>query len=193
MNKLPEGFVRISPDQFTINPFSLIGKEWFLATAGNKDSWNTMTAAWGGLGFLWNQPVTYTFVRYSRYTYEFMEQNSHHTLSFFDPTWKKALNFCGSHSGRDTDKAAETGLLPIPLDSVEGVNGSSVGFSQASLIIISKKLYSGELSPDDFSSMEIHDVYPKKDYHRMYVGGIEAILVKEKWLQKHNLTQIQDN
>jgi hypothetical protein len=192
MNNLPEGFVRISPDQFTITPFSLIGKEWFLATAGTVDSWNTMTAAWGGFGFLWRQPVTYTFVRYSRFTYEFMEQNSRHTLSFFDPEWKKTLNFCGSHSGRDTDKAAETGLLPISLDAVDGVNGSAVGFSQASLIIVSKKLSSGELSPDDFSSREIHDLYPKQDYHRMYVGGVEAILVKEKWLKKYQLTPAQD-
>ena len=193
MNSLPEGFVRISPDQFTITPFSLIGKEWFLATAGAVDSWNTMTAAWGGFGFLWRQLVTYTFVRYSRFTYEFMEQNSHHTLSFFDPEWKKALNFCGSHSGRDTDKAAETGLLPISLDAVDGVNGSAVGFSQASLIIVSKKLYSGELSPDNFSNMGIHNLYPKKDYHRMYVGGIEAILAKETWLQKYQLTPAQES
>ena len=193
MNSLPEGFIRISPEQFTVNPFSLIGNEWFLATAGTMDSWNTMTAAWGGFGFLWKQPVTYTFVRYSRYTYEFMEKNSHHTLSFFDPDWKKALNFCGSHSGRDTDKAGETGLLPISLDKVDGVTGSAVGFAQASLIIVSKKLYSGELSPDDFSIREIHNLYPKKDYHRMYVGGIESILVKETWLKKHKLSHAQNN
>ena len=193
MNNIPEGFVGINSDQFTINPFSLIGKEWFLVTAGSKDSWNTMTAAWGGFGFLWNQPVTYTFIRYSRYTYEFMEQNSHHTLSFFDPEWEKALNFCGSHSGRDTDKAAETGLLPIPLDKVKNVTGSSIGFAQASSIIITKKLYSGEISPDGFSSMEIHDLYPKKDYHRVYIGGVEAILVKEAWLKRRKSIQAQES
>ncbi|MCK5157244.1 MAG: flavin reductase family protein [Spirochaetales bacterium] len=186
MNKIPEGFVSISPDKSIINPFTAIGEDWFLVTAGDENSWNTMTAAWGGLGFLWNKPVTYAFVRYSRYTYEFMEQNSHFTFSFFGSEWKKALNYCGTHSGRDTDKAAETGLVPVTLDQIENVTGPSVGFAQAIRIIISKKLYSGEISPEDFASMEIHDLYPKKDYHRMYIGSIEAILVKEEWLQKQN-------
>ena len=36
------------------NFFEVIGKEWMLVTAGNKDHFNTMTASWGGIGFLWN-------------------------------------------------------------------------------------------------------------------------------------------
>lgn len=35
------------------NFFEVIGKEWMLVTAGNKDHFNTMTASWGGIGFLW--------------------------------------------------------------------------------------------------------------------------------------------
>lgn len=38
------------------NFFEVIGKEWMLVTAGNKDHFNTMTASWGGIGFLWNKP-----------------------------------------------------------------------------------------------------------------------------------------
>ena len=33
------------------NFFEVIGKEWMLVTAGNKDHFNTMTASWGGIGF----------------------------------------------------------------------------------------------------------------------------------------------
>ena len=32
------------------NFFEVIGKEWMLVTAGNKDHFNTMTASWGGIG-----------------------------------------------------------------------------------------------------------------------------------------------
>ena len=30
------------------NFFEVIGKEWMLVTAGNKDHFNTMTASWAG-------------------------------------------------------------------------------------------------------------------------------------------------
>lgn len=45
-----------------------------LVTAGNKDAFNTMTANWGGIGFLWNKPVVYVFIRPERYTFGFMEK-----------------------------------------------------------------------------------------------------------------------
>ena len=47
----------IAPEQLTHNPFKLIGERWTLITAGNKESFNTMTASWGGFGVLWNKPV----------------------------------------------------------------------------------------------------------------------------------------
>ncbi|MBQ5373195.1 MAG: flavin reductase family protein, partial [Bacteroidaceae bacterium] len=46
--------------------FHLIGKEWMLITAGNIKHFNTMTASWGGLGWLWNKPVAFIFVRPER-------------------------------------------------------------------------------------------------------------------------------
>ena len=64
------------------NFFEVIGKEWMLVTAGNKDHFNTMTASWGGIGFLWNKPVVYVFIRPERYTFEFIEKSEYFTLSF---------------------------------------------------------------------------------------------------------------
>ena len=34
------------------NFFEAIGKEWMLVTAGTKEKFNTMTASWGGIGWL---------------------------------------------------------------------------------------------------------------------------------------------
>ena len=48
---------------------------WMLVTAGALDSWNTMTASWGGMGVLWDKKICVCFVRPTRYTYEFMEKN----------------------------------------------------------------------------------------------------------------------
>ena len=35
-------------EDLTFNPFTKIGKEWMLITAGNEEKHNTMTASWGG-------------------------------------------------------------------------------------------------------------------------------------------------
>jgi len=47
-----ENYKRITPSEIKGNPFSLIGDEWMLITAGNIENYNTMTASWGGLGVL---------------------------------------------------------------------------------------------------------------------------------------------
>lgn len=46
----------IKVNELTDNLFETISKEWMLVTAGTKDKFNTMTANWGGAGFLWNRP-----------------------------------------------------------------------------------------------------------------------------------------
>ena len=75
------------------NFFEAIGKEWMLVTAGTKEKFNTMTASWGGIGWLWNKPVAFVFIRPERYTYEFVEKNDYLTLSFLGEENKKIFRF----------------------------------------------------------------------------------------------------
>ena len=82
--------------------FNLISKDWMLITAGDSTKFNTMTASWGGFGYIWNRPVAYIFIRESRYTHEFMDKGDKVTLSFFSEEYRDALKLCGSQSGRDT-------------------------------------------------------------------------------------------
>ena len=113
---------KISPEAWVGNPFEAIGKDWFLLTAGTEESgYNTMTCSWGQMGVLWNKPSVTCYVRHSRHTFGFMEQQDTFTLSFFAQTQRKALSFCGSHSGRDCDKfegkevlRSENGLVVLP-------------------------------------------------------------------------------
>ena len=58
----------ITPEQLTQNPFSLIGKDWGLVTAGTTEKVNTMTVSWGGVGIMWGKPVAFIFIRPQRYT-----------------------------------------------------------------------------------------------------------------------------
>ena len=166
-------FTEIEANDFNANVIRLIGSEWMLITAGNKDNYNTMTAAWGGMGFLWNMPVVFTFIRPQRFTYEFTEKYPEFTLSFFDKKYKKALAYCGSKSGRDVDKAEETGLQIL-----ETKNGN-IAFEQASIIIESTKIYFDDIKKSNFIIPEIDKkVYPLEDYHRMYIGRIDHIYKK---------------
>lgn len=172
MNNKP--FKNISPTLITDNPFQLIDKEWMLITAGGIESFNTMTASWGGFGILWNKPVVFCFVRPVRYTYEFMEKAGFFTATFFDREYRKALNFCGANSGRDTDKMAATGLTPVA-----SPNGS-VYFEQARLVLECRKLYFSDINPEHFIDPAINNNYPMADYHRMYIGEIVNCMLKEK-------------
>jgi flavin reductase (DIM6/NTAB) family NADH-FMN oxidoreductase RutF len=54
-----------------------------LVTAGTAESYNTMTASWGGLGVLWEQERLLLLRAPTRYTYKFMEGRRRFTLSFF--------------------------------------------------------------------------------------------------------------
>ncbi len=169
-----ELFNEVSSESLSINPFTQIGKEWMLITSGDKNNWNTMTASWGGLGVIWHKNVSFVFVRYSRYTYGFMEKNNTFTLSFFSKSYKGALSYCGSHSGRDVDKAAETGLSPFP------VTESDVSFKEAKLILVCKKLYAGGINPEDFIDSSVSENYKTKDYHKMYIGEIEKAFTRSE-------------
>lgn len=47
------GWKEIKPEELNVNPFTAIGKEWMLITAGDETHCNTMTASWGGMGVIW--------------------------------------------------------------------------------------------------------------------------------------------
>lgn len=128
----------------TENFFEAIGKEWMLVTSGSKEKFNTMTASWGGIGFLWNKAVAFIFIRPERYTYEFIEKNDMLTLSFLGSGNRSIYNICGSKSGRDTDKIKESGLLPLTTPD------GNVTFEQARLTLECRKLYGQLLSPEHF-------------------------------------------
>lgn len=161
-------FKTITPQEITDNPFSLIGKDWALLTAGALDNYNTMTVSWAGLGVLWEKPSATVYVRPTRYTYDFMESNSEFTLTFFPEEYRKALSFCGSKSGRDFDKAKETGLTPMAF-------GSSVGFEEGRLVMVCRKRYFQDFDPKNFLDDKIEKLYPAKDYHRVYIGEVLSV------------------
>lgn len=165
-------FRELTPKDIKNNPFELIGDDWALVTSGTKEKFNTMTVSWGGVGIMWGKPVTFTFIRPQRYTFEFMEKNDCFTMCFFDKSMRDALKFCGSKSGRDYDKVKETGLTPVFAE--DGIPY----FEEAKLVLVCKKMYAQFLTEENIIDGEQVQKWYSGDYHKMYVSEIVKVLTK---------------
>lgn len=119
-------------------------------------------------------PTAVVYIRPQRYTKVFVDREEIFTLSFFDASYKKALAYMGSHSGRDENKIAKAGLTPV------FENGTTY-FREAKMVLICRKLYHAPLQEDGFvdKSLVVNN-YPQKDFHEMYVGEILKVLTQEE-------------
>ncbi len=161
-------FQKTAADRLLFNPFTEIGKEWYLLTAGTPDAYNTMTCSWGAMGEIWGTPSFHCVVRTNRHTLQYLDHNDLFTVSFFDLDQKPALQFCGSHSGRDCDKAKETGITPVLLDG-------TTTFAEARRVFVCRKVYTAMLQKDGFVRAETYEKwYGKEPLHREFIGEILA-------------------
>lgn len=163
----------IKRSQLTLDPFSLIGGDWMLLTAGTKENgYNTMTCSWGHLGPIWAHDTAIAYVRPQRYTKEFVDREELYTLSFFDGR-KKDLLYLGTASGRDGDKVTAVGLTPVFEDGY-------TYFAEAKLVLVCRKLYQAPLKEEYFIDKKVIAAqYPEKDFHDLYVGQIVKVLTAE--------------
>lgn len=123
---------------------------------------------------MWNHPVAVAVIRQQRFTYEFTEREDKLTLSFLGEEYRKALTYCGTHSGRDEDKIANAGL------SVAFTESDTPAIAQARLVLECKKLYVSDLKAENFLDQTIIERwYPEKDFHRAYVLQILTAYIKE--------------
>ena len=146
---------------------------------------NSMTVSWGTLGIKWGKPVFQVFVRENRFTKSQLDKNSEFTMSIpygaFD---KKILGFCGTKSGRTTDKIKELNL------TLETPNKTSVpGIKELPLTIECKVIYKQKQDPSAIPDEIMKVMYPQdvdssfsganKDLHTMYYGEIVSAYIIE--------------
>lgn len=141
----------------------------FLTTSSNGEV-NTMTIAWGNIGFMWRKEVFTVMVRPSRHTFSLMEVSDNFTVSL--PIYEdlsKQLMYCGTTSGKDENKIKNLGLK---LKSSQEVSTPIIG--DCSLHYECKIIASQAITP--FSLVpEIEDKsYNKGDFHTLYYGEIVA-------------------
>ena len=167
-----QGYKRIAPDKIPGNIIKMLSEDWMLITGGNDEKFNPMTASWGGLGYLYNKPVTFCFITPARYTYDIMDKGDTYTLTFYTETYREALNYCGHNSGKDKDKVKEAGLTPITTPS------GSKAFSEAWMIIECRKMVSQTINIDGISDPELRKQWAGKAMHKMFIGEILNVWVK---------------
>ena len=166
-------FKEVKAEELNMNPFTKIGKEWLLITAGNQDKCNTMTASWGAMGVMWGKNAVTVYIRPQRYTKEFVDREGIFTISVLPETYRKQLNYCGTVSGREGDKIKDAGLTPCFIDGTAAIE-------EADLIMVCKTMYHDTIKPEFFDAKENDEKwYPGKDYHMMYIAEIQKVLVRE--------------
>ena len=135
-------------------------------TVNNGEKTNTMTIAWGFVGFMWNKPQFITVVRPQRFTKEILDSGADSfTVSIpFDGQLKEALSVCGSKSGRDIDKGTVVRFTPARSVASPVVEGC--GLYYECRINMSQQIDGTLLSP------EIVLKFYKDDFHFMYFGEI---------------------
>jgi len=168
---------KINFEELNDNAYNLIANDWMLITAGNKQSYNTMTASWGQLGSLWGhgggRKVATIYIRPSRYTKKFVDENEYFSLCFFDEVYRKDLSYLGTVSGKDEDKVSKTKLTPV-------YDEKTTYFKEAKLVLICRKLYKQDILEECFIDKNVvEDCYPKRDFHTMYIGEIEEAFIKD--------------
>lgn len=155
--------------ELTVDIFSQFDKKWALLTSGTKDKFNSMTISWGGAGTLWSKPVVTAYVRASRYTHDFMDENEYFTISFYPEDMKQILGVFGSKSGRDIDKMNYEGLTAKEA-------GESVTFEEAELTLVCKKLFKQKLDEKNMPENIVKAFYEGDASHDMYIGEVVDII-----------------
>ena len=139
---------------------------------------NTMTIGWGTIGIEWGRPVFVAYVREGRYTRKMLDNSSEFTVNIpygeFD---SKILGFCGTKSGRDTDKIAELGLELVD-SSVVSVPGIRQLPLTLECKVLTQKVQNIPMLPESLRNryypqgVDSSNPRSNEDFHIAYYGEI---------------------
>ena len=170
-------FTEIKASQLKFNPFNLIQNHGMLITAGDEELANSMMSNWGLMGVAMNRKVVELLIHPQRYTREFLDKQSHFTISLFDKEYRDSMIFFGTHSGRHMDKYIE---CDFHLDFFEGIPY----IRESSFVLICRKLYVDQLRNEAFTDPAVNKEHREEgDYRYRYVAEIEHILQTKQAMQ----------
>jgi len=96
------------------------GNGILMTSAGRSGKPNIMTLGWGIYGWFYHEkPVAVVAVRPACHSFALLDEIGEFVLAVPSPGIAPAVSFCGTKSGRDFDKFAETGLTAAPSFAVK--------------------------------------------------------------------------
>ena len=170
-----------------INAFDYAGdickamKKGILITTKVDGKVNTMTIGWGHIGIEWGKTTFVAYVRESRHTKSMLDKCGEFTINVpVGDGDKTILGFCGTKSGRDTDKFAALGLHTEDPEVI-----SVPGIRELPLTLECRVVYTQQQVPEAFCSEKIRKIYPADsqnihdDFHTAFYGEIVSAYIIE--------------
>ena len=132
-----------------------------------------MSIAWGAVGIEWNKLVFMALVRHSRHTHGMM--GGEFTVNIaVDGSASEIINYCGTKSGRDTDKIADMGLT-----LVDGREVDVPAIKELPMTLECRIIYRQDQDENAIPDSIKKRMYPKSDYHTVFFGEIIAAYIVE--------------
>lgn len=167
---------QIEVNQLDRSVVDIIGQQWLLISAGDSAQFNTMTASWGMIGYMFNKNVAMIVVRPTRYTREFLDRCDRFTLTVLADGYRDDLVTLGRISGRDGDKVAQTKLTPCFTPA------GNPTFEQAHITLECRKLFVQPMEDTSFIDRGLVEQWYDEahgEFHIIYIGEIESCWVAE--------------
>lgn len=171
-SKTLAGYKQIKPEQIPGNIIQMLSEDWMLITVGDRTLFNMNTGSWGGLGYVYSLPVSFSFIHPYGDIAPLLEEKNTYTLSFYGENFKDALTYCSKNSGTAFEKIKATDLHPFTLPS------GNQAFKEAWLIIECRKLANPSLTPEAIQNPEVKAEWKNKPMHKMYIGEILNVWMK---------------
>ena len=167
-----------------INAFDYAGhicesmKKGILLTTKVGEKVNTMTIGWGTIGIEWGRPIFVAYVRVGRHTRKMLDESGEFTINIpYGAVDGKILGFCGTKSGRDTDKVAEMNLELVE-SSIVNVPGIRQFPLTLECRVLSQKLQNIPMLPEEIynryypQGVDSSESGKNEDFHIAYYGEI---------------------
>ena len=153
-----------------------------LATVKQDSKVNPITIGWGTIGIQWGKPLFQIYIRECRHSKSMLDKVGEFTVNIpmeRSERTREILSFCGTKSGRDTDKAEA-----LKLSLVDGQCISTPAIRELPLTLECRIIYSQRQDGEKMPDWVMQRYYPaweenQEDVHTVYYGEIVAAYIVE--------------
>jgi flavin reductase (DIM6/NTAB) family NADH-FMN oxidoreductase RutF len=148
----------------------LVDPGLLLVSQGRNGIPNAMAIGWGTVGIIWGKRIFTVLVRPSRYTFSRLEESASFTVNVPSPALYRAVDFCGTRSGRDYDKFAECSMTAEPSRTI-----ATPGIAESPAIYECRIVHTNDVISANLDPLIVADAYPSGNFHRIHYGEILAV------------------